>query len=147
MSVGRVFVSECALQYHKQSDVYKNTLKYCNMCFTGMFTVECIMKIAAFGVRVRAPYPQEKPKDPLIPELAGSATTTFTHHPSPHLSAFNPGFLIGESNFRDVILFARWTIVNCGKLYFISVILNNKLETSRISIHWLPLSNLVSLAS
>ncbi|XP_031779373.1 voltage-dependent calcium channel type A subunit alpha-1 isoform X8 [Nasonia vitripennis] len=39
------------MKYHKQSDVYKNTLKYMNMCFTGMFTVECIMKIAAFGVR------------------------------------------------------------------------------------------------
>ncbi|XP_011506186.1 PREDICTED: voltage-dependent calcium channel type A subunit alpha-1 [Ceratosolen solmsi marchali] len=39
------------MKYHRQSDLYKNTLKYMNMCFTGMFTVECIMKIAAFGVR------------------------------------------------------------------------------------------------
>ncbi|XP_058802800.1 voltage-dependent calcium channel type A subunit alpha-1 isoform X3 [Phymastichus coffea] len=39
------------MKYHRQSDVYKNTLKYMNMCFTGMFTIECIMKIAAFGVR------------------------------------------------------------------------------------------------
>ncbi|XP_076228267.1 calcium voltage-gated channel subunit cacophony isoform X2 [Nomia melanderi] len=39
------------MKFHRQSDVYKNTLKYMNMCFTGMFTVECILKIAAFGVR------------------------------------------------------------------------------------------------
>ncbi|XP_023319162.1 voltage-dependent calcium channel type A subunit alpha-1 isoform X5 [Trichogramma pretiosum] len=39
------------MKYHRQSDGYKNTLKYMNMCFTGMFTVECTMKIAAFGVR------------------------------------------------------------------------------------------------
>ncbi|XP_043464353.1 voltage-dependent calcium channel type A subunit alpha-1 isoform X7 [Leptopilina heterotoma] len=39
------------MKYHRQSDLYKNTLKYMNMCFTGMFTIECILKIAAFGVR------------------------------------------------------------------------------------------------
>ncbi|XP_025161931.1 voltage-dependent calcium channel type A subunit alpha-1 isoform X17 [Harpegnathos saltator] len=39
------------MKFHRQSDPYKNTLKYMNMCFTGMFTVECILKIAAFGVR------------------------------------------------------------------------------------------------
>ncbi|KAK1117397.1 hypothetical protein K0M31_016768 [Melipona bicolor] len=40
------------MKFHRQSDAYKNALKYMNMCFTGMFTVECILKIAAFGVRV-----------------------------------------------------------------------------------------------
>ncbi|XP_060812332.1 voltage-dependent calcium channel type A subunit alpha-1 isoform X15 [Bombus pascuorum] len=39
------------MKFHRQSDAYKNALKYMNMCFTGMFTVECILKIAAFGVR------------------------------------------------------------------------------------------------
>ncbi|XP_018318088.1 voltage-dependent calcium channel type A subunit alpha-1 [Mycetomoellerius zeteki] len=39
------------MKFHQQSDSYKNTLKYMNMCFTGMFTVECILKIAAFGVK------------------------------------------------------------------------------------------------
>jgi len=33
--------------------VYKETLGYMNIGFTSMFTVECILKIAAFGVRVR----------------------------------------------------------------------------------------------
>ena len=47
-----VCLSVYALQFHRQSDSYKNTLKYMNMCFTGMFTVECILKIAAFGVKV-----------------------------------------------------------------------------------------------
>ncbi|XP_018406731.1 PREDICTED: voltage-dependent calcium channel type A subunit alpha-1 [Cyphomyrmex costatus] len=39
------------MKFHRQSDSYKNTLKYMNMCFTGMFTVECVLKIAAFGVK------------------------------------------------------------------------------------------------
>ncbi|XP_011688054.1 PREDICTED: voltage-dependent calcium channel type A subunit alpha-1-like isoform X2 [Wasmannia auropunctata] len=39
------------MKYHDQKESYKNTLKYMNMCFTGMFTIECIMKIAAFGVK------------------------------------------------------------------------------------------------
>jgi hypothetical protein len=33
--------------------VYKETLGYMNIGFTSMFTVECILKIVAFGVRVR----------------------------------------------------------------------------------------------
>ncbi|XP_024081994.1 voltage-dependent calcium channel type A subunit alpha-1 isoform X1 [Cimex lectularius] len=39
------------MKYHKQSTIYKKTLNYMNMGFTGMFTVECILKILAFGVR------------------------------------------------------------------------------------------------
>ncbi|XP_020288402.1 voltage-dependent calcium channel type A subunit alpha-1 isoform X5 [Pseudomyrmex gracilis] len=39
------------MKFYHQTDSYKNTLKYMNMCFTGMFTVECILKIAAFGVK------------------------------------------------------------------------------------------------
>ncbi|XP_043276722.1 voltage-dependent calcium channel type A subunit alpha-1 isoform X12 [Venturia canescens] len=37
------------MKYHQQSEVYKKTLKYCNWCFTGMFSIECVLKIAAFG--------------------------------------------------------------------------------------------------
>lgn len=40
-------------QYDKQDETYTKTLKYLNWGFTGMFTVECILKILAFGVRVR----------------------------------------------------------------------------------------------
>ncbi|XP_066587016.1 voltage-dependent calcium channel type A subunit alpha-1 isoform X8 [Prorops nasuta] len=39
------------MKFYRQSDTHKNMLKYMNMCFTGMFTVECILKIVAFGVR------------------------------------------------------------------------------------------------
>ncbi|XP_019889117.1 voltage-dependent calcium channel type A subunit alpha-1 isoform X13 [Ooceraea biroi] len=39
------------MKFHQQTEQYKNTLKYMNMCFTGMFTIECILKIAAFGVK------------------------------------------------------------------------------------------------
>lgn len=40
-------------QHDGQDEKYTNTLKYLNWGFTGMFTVECILKILAFGVRVR----------------------------------------------------------------------------------------------
>lgn len=70
-------VCQChALQFHRQSDAYKNTLKYMNMCFTGMFTVECILKIAAFGVRVsstikhqQAPSPSPSNSSPFIERI------------------------------------------------------------------------------
>nr|CAD7410645.1 unnamed protein product [Timema cristinae] len=39
------------MKYDKQSSLYKNTLGYMNIGFTSMFTVECILKIIAFGVR------------------------------------------------------------------------------------------------
>ncbi|KAG5879871.1 hypothetical protein JTB14_036702 [Gonioctena quinquepunctata] len=39
------------MKYDKQGDTYTRTLKYLNWGFTGMFTVECILKILAFGVR------------------------------------------------------------------------------------------------
>ncbi|XP_025989217.2 voltage-dependent calcium channel type A subunit alpha-1 isoform X2 [Solenopsis invicta] len=39
------------MKYHGQSDPYKKTLNYLNIGFTGLFSVECILKIAAFGVK------------------------------------------------------------------------------------------------
>ncbi|XP_045474273.1 voltage-dependent calcium channel type A subunit alpha-1 isoform X10 [Harmonia axyridis] len=39
------------LKFDKQDDTFTNTLKYLNWVFTAMFTVECILKILAFGVR------------------------------------------------------------------------------------------------
>ncbi|XP_074041675.1 voltage-dependent calcium channel type A subunit alpha-1 isoform X6 [Leptinotarsa decemlineata] len=39
------------MKYDKQGDTYTKTLKYLNWGFTGMFTVECFLKILAFGVR------------------------------------------------------------------------------------------------
>ncbi|XP_056643353.1 voltage-dependent calcium channel type A subunit alpha-1 isoform X20 [Diorhabda sublineata] len=39
------------MKYDKQGETYTSTLKYLNWGFTGMFTVECILKILAFGVR------------------------------------------------------------------------------------------------
>ncbi|XP_069690114.1 voltage-dependent calcium channel type A subunit alpha-1 isoform X22 [Periplaneta americana] len=39
------------MKYDKQSTVYKETLGYMNIGFTSMFTIECILKIVAFGVR------------------------------------------------------------------------------------------------
>ncbi|CAH1183785.1 unnamed protein product [Phaedon cochleariae] len=39
------------MKYDKQGDNYTKTLKYLNWGFTGMFTVECLLKILAFGVR------------------------------------------------------------------------------------------------
>ncbi|CAG9865175.1 unnamed protein product [Phyllotreta striolata] len=39
------------MKYDKQGETYTNTLKYLNWGFTGMFTVECVLKILAFGIR------------------------------------------------------------------------------------------------
>ncbi|CAH1959850.1 unnamed protein product [Acanthoscelides obtectus] len=39
------------MKYDKQDEMYTKVLKYLNWGFTGMFTVECILKILAFGVR------------------------------------------------------------------------------------------------
>lgn len=39
------------MKYDGQADDYTNTLKYINWGFTSMFTVECILKILAYGVR------------------------------------------------------------------------------------------------
>ncbi|KAJ8968302.1 hypothetical protein NQ317_013709 [Molorchus minor] len=39
------------MKYDQQEQTYTDTLKYLNWGFTGMFTVECILKILAYGVR------------------------------------------------------------------------------------------------
>jgi len=41
-----------SLQYHKQGEMYEKALKYVNMGFTGMFSVETVLKIIGFGVKV-----------------------------------------------------------------------------------------------
>ncbi len=43
-----------AAQYYKQTPVYRLTLHYMNTTLTGLFTLECMMKIFAFGFRVRS---------------------------------------------------------------------------------------------
>lgn len=39
-------------QYHNQGKEFEKSLKYLNMGFTGMFSVETILKIIGFGVKV-----------------------------------------------------------------------------------------------
>ncbi|XP_077299455.1 calcium voltage-gated channel subunit cacophony [Arctopsyche grandis] len=39
------------MKYHNQSTIYSDILKYSNMGFTGMFSVETVMKIVAYGVK------------------------------------------------------------------------------------------------
>lgn len=39
-------------QYYNQNDLYTDILKYSNMGFTGMFSVETVLKIIAYGVKV-----------------------------------------------------------------------------------------------
>ena len=41
-------------QYYQQTDTYKSILHYMNTTLTGLFTLECLMKIFSFGVRVRS---------------------------------------------------------------------------------------------
>lgn len=40
-------------QYHNQPTTYSEALDYLNMIFTGVFTVEFLLKLAAFRVKVR----------------------------------------------------------------------------------------------
>ncbi|XP_054715449.1 voltage-dependent calcium channel type A subunit alpha-1-like [Uloborus diversus] len=39
------------MKFYKQNDAFKNTLHYMNAAFTALFTLECSLKLAAFGVR------------------------------------------------------------------------------------------------
>ncbi|KAL5233820.1 hypothetical protein ACI65C_001230 [Semiaphis heraclei] len=39
------------MKFYQQKKSYKTALHYMNMVFTGMFTIECVLKILAFGVR------------------------------------------------------------------------------------------------
>nr|XP_046908932.1 voltage-dependent calcium channel type A subunit alpha-1-like isoform X17 [Dermatophagoides farinae] len=39
------------MKYYKQSNEYKLTLQYTNATFTALFTLECMLKITAFGCR------------------------------------------------------------------------------------------------
>nr|XP_043068802.1 voltage-dependent calcium channel type A subunit alpha-1 isoform X16 [Drosophila bipectinata] len=39
------------MKYHNQGDMYEKSLKYINMGFTGMFSVETVLKIIGFGVK------------------------------------------------------------------------------------------------
>ncbi|XP_033150271.1 voltage-dependent calcium channel type A subunit alpha-1 [Drosophila busckii] len=39
------------MKYHNQSEIYEKSLKYINMGFTGMFSVETVLKIIGFGVK------------------------------------------------------------------------------------------------
>ena len=39
-------------QYDGQDTTYENILGYLNTAFTVLFTIECILKLMAFGVRV-----------------------------------------------------------------------------------------------
>ncbi|CAM1324279.1 cac (predicted) [Pycnogonum litorale] len=38
------------MKYYKESDTYRKSLHYTNMAFTALFTIECLLKLAAFGV-------------------------------------------------------------------------------------------------
>ena len=40
------------LQFDGQPAVYENSLHFLNIAFTILFTIECILKLLAFGVRV-----------------------------------------------------------------------------------------------
>lgn len=42
-------------QYEGQSDNYSDALDYMNMIFTGVFTVEFVLKLMAFRVKVGSP--------------------------------------------------------------------------------------------
>ena len=51
----RVCVCVCVVeQFYGQSRVYSDVLDYLNMIFTGVFTIEFILKLYAFRIKVSA---------------------------------------------------------------------------------------------
>ena len=45
-------IDNFAVQYYHQTDTYKFVLHYCNTTLTGLFTLECAMKMFSYGFRV-----------------------------------------------------------------------------------------------
>lgn len=43
----------CCFQFSSASRPYEDMLKWLNIIFTALFTLECILKIIAFGLLVR----------------------------------------------------------------------------------------------
>lgn len=43
----------CCFQFYTESKAYEDMLKWLNIIFTALFTLECILKIIAFGLLVR----------------------------------------------------------------------------------------------
>lgn len=49
----RLSTLPCVYQFYGAPDLYEAMLKYLNIVFTALFTLECILKIIAFGPLVR----------------------------------------------------------------------------------------------
>ena len=57
----RTIVSACILQYHGAPLLLVDILSYMNMTFTLCFTVECVLKLIAFGPGVNSSKSDEGP--------------------------------------------------------------------------------------
>ena len=59
MLAGKWPLKRCACvivkQFYGQSKVYSDVLDYLNMIFTGVFTIEFILKLYAFRIKVSSP--------------------------------------------------------------------------------------------
>ena len=80
------------VQYYKQSILYKETLHYMNTAFTALFSIECMLKIISFGVKVTVN----------LPPLAGHKILSMSFITSTHLSCNLTWFLsiFKESDIR-----------------------------------------------
>ena len=58
------------VQYYQQNDTYKALLHYMNTTLTGLFTLECAMKIYSYGFRVGL----------RSSSMTVEGTSTSTHH-------------------------------------------------------------------
>ena len=74
------------MQYYQQNDTYKALLHYMNTTLTGLFTLECIMKIFSFGFRVTIVTPDaegqfgtERRVNPLFYSVLKSASGWSSH--------------------------------------------------------------------
>jgi len=79
------------VQYYKQSILYKETLHYMNTAFTALFSIECMLKIISFGVKVTA---QRQMPTTTNDNNSTPPTTSIilqpTHNDNNKLSTLNP---------------------------------------------------------
>ena len=97
----------CVLQHYKQPELYATILHYMNTTFTGLFSIECMMKIHAYGFRVSTQgklQMQVAFDRPRVAILRSIQIFYFFHEPAIQAPCFK-------------IMTARQGITNCGHHY------------------------------
>ena len=89
-------MASCPLQHYKQSDMFSYAMDILNMVFTGVFTVEMVLKLIAFKPRVySSPLSSPLLSSPLLSSLLSSPFYfSPLHFSPPHFSPLLPTSLL-----------------------------------------------------